>query len=238
MTTWIVTRTALRGALPILAVYWAIMVLVVAVILIAIVAAGGRPDVSVWSTSGASAPKYFLFAIGAMQVAQLPVYIGHGVTRREFARGALLYLGVVAVFYGTLMALGYLVERPIYVAKGLIYGLEIPYPVSSVADGLTVLAEESLVGLAYLLVGWLIGTLFYLRGAWIGLLLIPVAALPLVAVEMVLDSLWMGFGLNKGFDIEPPPLGVGLLVALAAVAVTWTVNYVLVRDVPVKKVSG
>lgn len=238
MTTWIVARTALRGVLPAIAGYWAIMVLVVSVILTSIAFADGSPDISVWSTSGASAPKYFLFAIGVAQIGQLPVYIGHGVTRREFVRGALLYLGILAVIYGGTMALGYAAERPVYVAEGLMAGLEQPYPVQSVADGLTVLVEESLVGLVYVLAGWLIGTLFSRLGSWWGLVLLPFCVVPVVVAEIGFDSLWAGYGLNRAFDLEPPPLGIGVLIAVAAIAVMWGAIYALARTMPINKVSG
>ncbi|MEJ3747205.1 hypothetical protein WEI85_28465 [Actinomycetes bacterium KLBMP 9797] len=238
MTTWIVARTALRAVMPGIVSYWAIMLAVVSAILIGIAAAGGQPDISIWSTSGASAPKYFLFALGIAMIGQFPVYIGHGLTRREFARGALLYFALLATIYGATMALGFAAERPVYVSAGLMAGLDEPYPVQSLADGFTVLVEESLVGLSYLTGGWLIGMLFYRLNSWWGIVILPFCTVPILATEMGFDSLWAGLGLNNAFDLEPPPLGVGVLIAVAAIAVMWSAIHAFVRTVPINKVSG
>ena len=49
---------------------------------------------------------------------------------------------------------------------------------------------------------------------------------------------WAGYGINRGLGIERPPLAVGVLIAVAAVAVTWFVNFALIRAVAIKRVSG
>lgn len=237
-TVWTVTRTQARTGLPMIAGYWAIMGTVYAGI-IATVLLVGDADVSIWATSGGSAPKYFLMVIGIMlTTAYLPIYVGNGVTRRDFARAASLYIVAVAAVYAVLMTLGYVVEYNLYSAGDLFGGLKDPYPMRSFADAWSIFVAELFVGAAYLCVGWLLGTCFYRLGTWWGIGLIPLTLVPAVVTEVGFDSLWAGYGINNGLGIEPPPLAIGVLIASAAVAVAWIVNFALIRAVAIKKVSG
>jgi hypothetical protein len=237
MSTLIVGHTMLRRSSPTMAAYWAIMLFVYAVI-VASVSTQADADVSIWATSGGSAPKYFLLALGIMLSVQLPIFVGNGVTRRDFAAGASMYVAVIALGYGALMAAGFAVEHAIYSANDLLTVQKDPYPVQSVADGLGMFVGETIVGMVYLCVGWLIGTSFYRLGVWWGIGLIPLEAVPVAVAEMGFNSLWMGYGLNRGLGIEAPPLLVGVLIGLAALAILWAANFVLLRDIPIKKVSG
>jgi hypothetical protein len=237
MSTLIVGRTMLRRSAPTVAAYWAIMLVVYSVI-VASVSTQTDADISIWATSGGSAPKYFLLALGVMLYIQLPIFVGNGVTRRDFTTGAGIYIAVIALGYGALMAAGFAVEHAIYSANDLLAVQQDPYPVQSVADGFGMFVGETLVGAVYLCVGWLIGTTFYRFGPWWGIALLPLEAVPVAVAEMGFDSLWMGHGLNHAFDIDTPPLPVGVLISLAALATLWAVNYLFVRDMPVKKVSG
>lgn len=237
-TAQVVARTQLRAGLPMVAGYWAIMLTVYAVIITVVVAVGDT-DVSIWATSGGSAPKYFLLAVGVMLTTVfLPTYVGNGVTRRDFALGASLYNLAVAGVYAVLMTLGFLVEHAIYTSADLMGGLTDPYPVRALGDGLETFVAELLVGLAYLCSGWLMGSCFYRFGSWWGIGLIPVTVLPAVVTEVGFDSLWLGYGINNGLGIERPPLAVGALMAIAAIAAAWLVNFALTRAVAIKKVSG
>lgn len=237
-TPVVVARTQLRAGLPMVAGYWGIMLTVYAVIITVVVAVGDT-DVSIWATSGGSAPKYFLLAVGVMLTTVfLPTYLGNGVTRRDFTLGASLYIVVVAAVYAVIMALGFLAEHAIYSAADLMGGLDEPYPVQALSDGLDRFVAELLVGIAYLCSGWLMGTCFYRFGSWWGIGLIPVTVLPAAVTEIGFDSLWLGYGINHGLGLDRPPLGVGALMAVASIAAAWLANFALTRAVAVKKVSG
>jgi hypothetical protein len=234
---WVVARNqAMRSGLPMIGGYWAIMAVIYAFILTLAVALA-EPDVSIWATSGGSAPKYFMAAIGIMMTAVfLQVYIGQGVTRRHFALGASAYLAAVAVVYALVMTLGYTIEHAIYAANDLLARQTDPYPVLSIGDGFGTFLEETCVGVIYLLAGWLTGSWFYRFGVW-AIALLPVAVLPIAATEMAFDSLWLGFGLNNALGIDPPS-SVGVPVTAACAAVVWAANYALLRGIAIKKVSG
>jgi hypothetical protein len=237
-TASIVTRAQLRAGLPMVAGYWGIMIPIYLAIITVIVTVGDT-EVSIWATSGGSAPKYFLLAVGVMlTTAYLPVYVGNGVTRRDFAYGASLYVLAVAAVYAVLMTLGFAIEYAIYTSADLMGNLTDPYPVRSVADGLDTLVAELLVGTVYLCCGWVMGTCFYRFGTWWGIGLIPVTLVPAVLTEVGFDSLWAGYGINNGLGIERPSLLVGVLIAVASIAVAWGANFALIRAVAINKVSG
>ncbi len=237
-TPLIVVRAQLRAGLPMVAGYWAIMLTIYALI-ISVVTTVGDTDVSIWATSGGSAPKYFLLAIGVMLTTVfLPVYVGNGVTRRDFALGVSVYILAVAAIYAVIMTLGFLLEHAIYSSADLMGNLNDPYPVQTFADGLGTLVAELLVGIVYLCCGWVMGTCFYRFGAWWGIALIPVTVLPAAVTEVGFDSLWLGYGINNGLGIERPPLAVGVLMAAASIVAVWCVNFVLTRAVAINKVSG
>ncbi|BCB79467.1 hypothetical protein GCM10022251_72070 [Phytohabitans flavus] len=237
-TPLIVSRAQLRAALPMIAGYWGVMAVIYTVIITAVLAAGDT-EVSIWATSGGSAPKYFLLAVGVMLTTVfLPAYVGNGVTRRHFVLGGSLYLLVIAAVYAVIMTLGYVVEHGIYTSADLMGGLQEPYPVLNVTDGLVALVAELCIGIVYLCCGWLMGTCFYRCGNWLGIGLIPLTVAPAIVTEIGFDALWFGHLINNGLGIERPPLAVGVLMAAACIAVAWSVNFALVRAVAIKKVSG
>jgi len=233
-----VARVQSRAGVPMVAGYWGIM-LTIYLVIITVILAVGDTDVSIWATSGGSAPKYFLMAVGVMlTTVYLPVYVGNGVTRRDYAIGASFYVLGVAAVYAVAMMLGFVLEHAIYTSADLMGGLEEPYPVRSVGDALSTLVAEFFVGSIYLVCGWLIGSCFYRFGNWVGIALIPVVLIPALITEIGFDSLWFGHLINSGLDIERPRLAFGVLLAVVCVAVTWFVNFALIRAVGIKKVSG
>jgi hypothetical protein len=240
MTTnpaWIVARAQLRRTgLPMIAGYWAIMLPVYAIIL-ALVIPLGDPRTSIWATSGGSAPKYFLAAMGVMiTTVFLPIYVGNGVTRRHFALGATAYLAVLAVIFAVPMVLGYGVEHAVYSANDLLALQTDPYPVRSVGDGFETFLEEFCVGGVYVLGGWLVGSCFYRYGVW-AIASLPVALVPVAVAEMGFNSLWLGHGLDNVLGIDPRSW-IGIPIAVACGAALWIANYALVRGMAIKKVSG
>lgn len=237
-TPLIVTRTQIRAALPMVGGYWAIMLPIYAGIVTVVVAVGDT-DVSIWATSGASAPKYFLLAVGVMlTTVYLPVYVANGVTRRDYAFGASLYILAIGAVYAVIMTLGFAFEHALYTSADIMAGLDDPYPVRSTTDALATLVGELFIGIAYLCCGWAMGTCFYRLGAWWGIVLIPVTVLPAVVTEVGFDALWIGYGINEWLGIGRPPLAVGVLMAAASIAAAWFVNFALIRAVAIKKVSG
>jgi ABC-2 type transport system ATP-binding protein len=93
-----------------------------------------------------------------------------------------------------------------------------------------VVVEYVLAFLAYLVTGWLLGSVYYRFGGWRGTLLAPLALLPLAAVEALIATVDELAGLLGAGPGAAVPLAAGL--GLAAVTAGLLTVRVTVRDVP------
>jgi hypothetical protein len=181
---------------------------------------------SAWEWVSTSAPKWFLLVLSIIAaVGALPMYLAQGITRRHFALASLAVGVPVALVFGIISLAGYGVEYLTFSATGLLSEQTSSYPIGSVGDGLAVVGEATVSLLAWMATGWLIGLGFYRFGALWGLLFLPVASVPLMAVEWTFNADRLGFAFDSTL---------GVVAVVAGVAAT----YLLVRDVPVRKISG
>ncbi len=181
---------------------------------------------SVWEWVSITPPKWFLLVVGIVAAGvELPMYIAQGITRRHYALACLVCTGFVVGAFATVGLAWYGIDYLTLAATGHLSELTSPYPVRSIADGLAVLVGAVVVLLAWTCSGWLVGLGFYRFGALWGLPFLLLAALPLVAVEWAFEADQLGFALD-------------VTVGIAAVAAGVAGIYFLIRDVPVRKISG
>jgi hypothetical protein len=77
--------------------FWAVVLGGWVTVVAIIDALGGVPPV-MWHSFSAAAPKWFLFILAIiMATVYLPIYVAHGITRRHFAIGSALAVGVAAL---------------------------------------------------------------------------------------------------------------------------------------------
>ena len=194
-------------------------------------------DGSVWEPGG-TAVRWMLLALGvAITPAYLPTYVAHGVTRRRFTVAAMLTGGGLAVAAAVYVAAGLLVERLLFAARDT--GgprLVNSHLFDSAGQVHLVVVEYGLAFLAYLVTGWLVGTVYYRYGGRRGTLLAPLALLPLAAVEALINAYDDLAELLGAGPEAAVPLAVGL--GLAAVAAGLLAVRVAVRDVPVRPAPG
>lgn len=180
---------------------------------------------SVWETVGLQAPRWFLFVIGIMlATVNLPVLVAHGITRRLFARGALVFAVASSAAFSVLMLMGFVVERAVYSANGMMAAID-DYPLAKVSDAGRFYVEITLAGLLFLLSGWVIGLLFYRLRVWLALLALPVVTLP------VIGGIAMGVSTMAGVEMSFVNV---VVIQLAAVLVVSALVYFLGRDVAIK----
>jgi hypothetical protein len=206
---------------------WAIVATVIILI--------GDADMSVWHWFGTSPAKYFLMVLGIITASvYLPVYVGHGITRRQFAAGSAAFFGVASVAFGVVVLAGY------HAATGQFGPASGSYPVTSFGDGLAVFARYAVIHAAFVCTGWLLGATFYRFGPWIGIVLIPVCVLPGFGVDFVLGTGTEQTGLHLYDIVElgAAYLPAGLLVGAALLALGAALAFAVVRDVPIRKVTG
>jgi hypothetical protein len=208
---------------------------VIATVIIAV----GHSDASVWHWFATSPSKYFLMVIVIITTAvYLPVFIGHGVTRRQFALGAAAFFGGTVLAFAGIVLLGYVAEVIMYAATGQFGVRDYGYPLRWAGDGFTVFAQAALTHAGFVCTGWLIGASFYRFGPWLGTLLIPPCALPGFGTDLAFGGARSAVRLTQMVDIAPAMWRAGFLIGLALVAAGVGAGYLLVRDVAVRKVSG
>ncbi|MFY1698263.1 MULTISPECIES: hypothetical protein [unclassified Solwaraspora] len=238
-TAWTVSRTLLRRSLPLAGWYWVILYLAWAVV-IGLTARLGTVEVSMWANVGLQAPRWFTFVFGITAVgAYLPVFVAHGVTRRDALIGAWGFLLPYAVGFAVMTTVGFGVEYLTFDALGLFGGLTEPYPVDSLGAAAAICLEFTLVYLGYTAAGALCAIAYHLINPWWATLLLPVALLPAFVIEIGFRTEWAGLVLGRLLGLgDEGHLGAGAIVALATLLVASAVTWVLVRRLPIKKITG
>jgi hypothetical protein len=221
----VLTRHLLSSGRNVVIWFWAVLVLVWGGFFTAL-AVFTDIRISTWQWASLTPPKVFLLVIGIIAAGvELPMFIAQGITRRHYGLACLAATGVTVVAFAGFGLAWYGVEYLTLSATGLASELASPYPVGSVVDGLAVFVQAVVVLLAWTGTGWLVGLGFYRFGPLWGVPFVTLAALPLVAVEWTFNADQLGFALDAT---------IGLVAVAAAVAGV----YFLLRDVPIRKISG
>jgi hypothetical protein len=190
-------------------------------------------QVSLWDVFGQAPPKYFLVIAGIVAAyIWLPVYVAHGVTRRDYSLASALFYGATCAAFGALSAVLYVIDR-------LARSATAPLPPW---HGPWFFVHTSILFLLWFCSGWLISGAFYRFGILGGILFVPIGSLPAIIGEIVLNT--------DVFLNEPPQPRVQTLVrihfatpvatgiGLLAVAGAMAAGYWMVRQVPIRKISG
>jgi hypothetical protein len=219
------TRHLLSSGRNVVIWFWAVLVLVWAGFFTAL-AVFTDVRISTWQWGSLTPPKAFLLVIGIIAAGvELPMFIAQGITRRHYGLACLAATGITVVAFAAFWLAWYGVEYLTLSATGLASELDSPYPVGSVADALAVFVRAVVALLAWTGTGWLAGLGFYRFSPLWGLPFVPLAALPLVVVEWSFNTDRLGFALDA-------------TIGLAAVAAAILGIYFLLRDVPIRKISG
>jgi|GEM_PF-5116495 len=207
--------------------FWAIMIVLLVVVETLVLVFADDPS-SVWQ-GFRWAPQYFLLFMGVMLVTTyLPIQVAHGITRSIAIRAGSLIAVVISVAFAVVLELGFLAERGLYNALGLV---QFPDSIDLVASPERILlsiTEFSVLYLAYFVGGWAIAAGFYRFGGWIGTLMIAPAAAPALLAEM---SQWNGAILGEAHGHGQAWLAAAVVTAL--VALLWIYTRALVRTAPI-----
>lgn len=214
------------------AVFWLIMMLawiVMAGLAVAAIFETGQEWIA-----GLAPPKWFLFVIGILMAAvELPTYVAHGITRRHVCLASLVTFGITAVAFGMLAVGFFWLETAILDRAGVGPEVTDPLRIGSVEDAMTLLVVTSVLFLIWAAWGWLVGAGYYRFGPWLGTLFLIPAGVPVLLAEGVTTR--PGSGLRFLSSLTGGAVPAVIAVAAAAALVG---SYLLVRDVPLRKVSG
>lgn len=223
------------------AVAYAAIVVVAAFVSDAATGAFGEVRSSVAQYPILNSPKYFLMVFGILAATtQLPIFVAHGITRRDFVRGAAVFFAALAALYAALQIAVLGTEYAVCAALGVLDRFTQAHPVATPGAAGRLFLECLMIGLANLVGGALIGTGYYRFGPWLGTVLIAPAYLPALVAETAFNSrsLGVGVGVNRGLGLEVAALPVAVLISAVVVAAGWWVCSRLTRSVALKRITS
>jgi hypothetical protein len=187
---------------------------------------------SAWELA-ASLPRWYALFVGVTLVYEfLPLYLGHGQTRRQFAAQAGVTVGLLAPLFAALLVVGYLLEALLYNLAGWPQTLNREHLFSSPTQVPLVFAEHLVQFLAWLAAGALIGAGFYRWRAG-GLLTVPVGLVLVLLAESAIGSRAPWIGNRLSLDLPQSP-GLALALGLGTIVVGLALSWSVVRDVPLR----
>ncbi|TRW45167.1 hypothetical protein [Georgenia yuyongxinii] len=228
-------RWLLRAQVTIVAWLWATMAVVGAVVIILLDRfAAVELSIFQFSRHGALWTGFALAII--LATGTLAVHVANGLTRRAFFRATVAMTVVVGVVYAVLAAVALQIEGAVYQANGWshIAGLDDGGSFDPGAGFVTTFPALALSFVAGQLSGLLVGMGYYRLGGWWGTLALPLTLAPIYLVG--------SRSLDTGQFLLLGPLNLSVLVtavvSVAVLALAALAYYLLVRDVPIRKVSS
>jgi hypothetical protein len=225
------TRRCLAGAWTVSRWLWPLAA-ILAIVIAAVIAQFTPITASIWENASQWL-RWYLFVFGIVfTTGYFPLAVAHGMTRRDVLAVFGLSALAVSVVWAMLMTAGLVIERAAYAWLGWTYTLRGPHLFDGGYDVGGMLAEYGLIFLSYLVSGSLIAAAYYRFGSWRGTLLLPLTLLPLVGIEAVLSTGWVG-AIEDSFSSARPAVLVAVVTSIGLVVLTALANYLLLRDVPI-----
>ncbi len=212
--------------------YWAIVLLVVAVVPFVILRF--VPVETSVLTFARQAGIWFPFSLHVLlATTYLPVHVASGMTRRSYVRGTLANAVIMAFGYAALTTVGLQLERLWHDAMGWSWSLDFdPFGQPGGAP-LLILLDYAVVFAIGNLCGLLVGTVYYAAGGWWVTLTLPLTVGPLVLTFLLLPAGVGALPLGDWVGVAPGTAGAvtatALVVVLLAVAVATVFRALAVR---------
>ena len=214
---WLRTASAFGSDLAYYGLVWVGVGVVLLTITLVLNGVWGEIDGSAWD-GAASIFQYAMLGGGIMAVAgYMPMYLTHGITRRDITSGALIALVGLAAAGALATTAGYLVESVVFDLAGWphvlagehemhIYDRPDQYGLIFV-ELFLLYATHAIAGMLVVAglfrLGWLFGSAFLLAGTGVA-----------VGAELALGSGAAGVLVRTWLDLDPPPVGAGLMIAI------------------------
>lgn len=180
-------------------------------------------------------PRWFLFAMAITVITKyLPIAVAQGLTRRAVLRATARAIAVSAVAWAAFMTAGHVVERLLYGAAGWTYAIDNPHLFDGPYDVLPMLAEYTLFFAVYMAAGVLAAGAYLRLGGWLGTAALPLTLSPIVAVEALLSTGWVGALLQDAAGIGRAMVPVVLTGGVALLLLTAAATWLILRDIPLR----
>jgi hypothetical protein len=202
------------------------------------IAIWGEIDRSVWEEAGGIVRFFAAGVVGWLVYRYLPVYVAHGVTRREFMKKLTVFTVVLSALLGALAALGFALERLVFSVADWPQELTDEHVFDSATELPTILLAFWLAFLVWTAVGAIIGAAIYRQDDGWGLLALPVCLVLLIPAGFATGTTDLSF-LDRLFvdAVDEPTDSLVLVVAacLASAAAGLSFAWALIREMPIRR---
>lgn len=232
MNRWPMTRIMLTAHVWFALIAWMVL-MVVAALVTGGIAIWGNVDQSVWHYIATQVSRWLAVGLGFDAISTyLRMHVAHGRTRRDFLRQFWVYVVGLAVAFGVLLTIGYLVERGVYALVGWPHKLQAAALFDSSGDVLGIFGGLALMMLLWTIAGAMVHAAFT-RNVLLGIVTIPVGLLLISPTELLVGANGVpifrdtvaSWGLSTGATAG---------IAVACVAVGCATTWGIVRDIPMR----
>lgn len=166
---------------------WLVVAVAFGLLLVGVAIWGG-PDHSIWESFAAGWQRWPIAGSGfTMTIVFTPMFVVNGITRARLAQSAMVAGGVISVCGAVYLTVGFLVERAVFDGNDWAHLGSNERTVTATGFG-PILLTYVLIHAAYFVSGWLASIAFNRLGPVFFVPLLPVAALPAAAAELMLSS--------------------------------------------------
>jgi hypothetical protein len=182
--------------------------------------------------------QYVMIGGGLMvAVNHLPLYVTHGLTRRDFAGGTLLAFAALAVGAALAATLGFAVERVVFAAfdwSHVVGGDPTTHLYDSLDQYGLIFVELATSYAAHLVGGLVIGAALYRLGWLVGSTVMLLGVAVILGAEMAVATGLGGAMLGWWFDADTLPAALGVAIALGLTGAGALVARALIVGTPVE----
>ena len=235
--SWAIARHRIQMDTAAVIVLW-VPFLLVAVAISAAVGIYGTLSTSVWEQA-TQIPRWFAGGIGVYLTAvYLPLYIAHGLTRRQFATQVPVIVAVLSTVLAALITVGFAIERAVYALGGWPQALSRSHLFDTPDQYAVIGLEFWLVFAVWIVAGMLVGAGFYRRPV-LGFVLIPVVLAVVAFAETTVGTGIFGplpepLLTAIGLDAAAPSLFAAIVSCLGVIVVAAGLTWLVVRDLPIR----
>lgn len=232
--TWRFPSMLLKGHIAFGSLMWMGLVLLTVAIAVALDRFTEVSD-STWEQSSQVVPWYVGGVSGYILYQTVPMFIGHGRTRRDTAIEVLIFMVIFATVAAVLVAAGYLIEYVVYGMAGWPRDLSGDQLFDSHLDVLLIVVQYWLISIVWAASGALVGAAFYRYDANGWLALIP-ASILIGLIGTFTQGFWglSGFVVDRFLPVETPSLPLAIVTAGACVLIALAMTWPILRDLPIR----
>jgi hypothetical protein len=196
------------------------------------VAIWGEIESSVWEKAGGVVRFAAAFMVAWLVYTYLPIYVAHGVTRREFMQKLTVFTVAFSALLGALSMLGYLLEGLVYEVADWPHELTDEHSFDSTSELGTILVTHCLAFLVWATIGAIVGAAIYRHDDGWGLVALPVCIVLMIPAGFAIGSTELP--LDRVFEDRTVDVLWAVVLCVLGAGAGLRVAWGLIREIPIR----